>query len=190
MRKMSLLAVMAIASLSASAQYRDVKLPEKPTQTKYTDFEHKTNGFWCAVELDGGSSVMNSLPNTQYVNLAYTGGYRFSEFLRAGAGLGVRMYVNNHEVRNTDNKFGVPIFANARGNFMSAYDRDGVPFWSVNIGGITQEGFFASPTIGYSFGGLRNNFQVGLCYTLTTFKDCSDESRVYSSFGIKVGYEF
>lgn len=175
---------------AADAQYRDVKLPEKPKQTKYTDFEHKETGFWCGIDLDGGSSVMNSLPNTQFVNLSFTGGYRFSEFLRTGVGVGARMYVHNAEVRNTDNDFGVPIFANARGNFMSAYDRDGVPFWSMNIGGITNEGFFLSPTIGYSFGGMRNNFLIGVCYTLTNFKDCGATKRTYSSFGLKVGYEF
>lgn len=175
---------------AADAQNREVKLPEKPKQTKYTDFEHKTTGFWCGIDLDGGSSVMDSKANSQFVNLSFAGGYRFSEFLRTGVGIGARMYVHNAEVRYTDNKFGVPIFANARGNFKSAYDRDGVPFWSVSIGGITNEGFFFSPTVGYSFGGLRNNFLIGVCYTLTNFKDYSAASVVYSSFGIKLGYEF
>ncbi len=174
----------------AWAQYRDVKLPEKPQQTKYTDYEHKETGFWFAVESEVGSSVMQDTPNMQYVNLLFTGGYRFSEFLRVGAGLGGRYYFKHADFRNTDNEIGIPIYANVRGNFISAYDRDGVPFWSINVGGVTYEGVFASPMIGYSFGGLRNNFQIGLTYTISNFKDYAKENRVYSYFGVKLGYEF
>ena len=76
------------------------------------------------------------------MNLTFTGGYRINEFLRLGVGFGGRMYVNNASVRNTNSKFGIPIFANVRGNFISAQDRDGVPFWSLNVGGITKEGAF------------------------------------------------
>ncbi len=190
MRKIIFSLVVLAIGVTAQAQYRDVKLPEKPQQTRYTDFEHKEKGFWCALDLDGGSSIMRDTPNMQYVNLAFTGGYRFGEFLRIGAGIGGRYYFNNADFRNTANEFGVPLFANARGNFMSAYDRDGVPFWSFNVGGITNEGFFANPTIGYSFGGLRNNFQIGLSYTITSFKDCAKTNRAYSYFGLKLGYEF
>lgn len=100
------------------------------------------------------------------------------------------MYVHNAQVRDTDNKFGVPIFANARGNFMATYDRDGVPFWSVNIGGMTNEGFFVNPTVGYSFGGLRNNFQIGLSYSLNCFRDYTKKNTAYSYVGLKLGYEF
>ena len=84
----------------------------------------------------------------------------------------------------------MPLFVNVRGNIVSASERDGVPFWSLNVGGITSEGFFASPTIGYSFGGLRNNFLIGLSYTVSSFKDKKKEDVVYSYFGLKLGYEF
>lgn len=177
-------------AMVVNAQYRDVKLPNAPKQTNYRDYETENKGFWCGIEAEGGSSVMVHSTNMQYINLSWTGGYRISEFLRFGAGLGVRYYVNNAYVRDTDNKFGVPIFANARGNFISAYDRDGVPFWSLNIGGITNDGFFASPTIGYSFGGLRNNFQIGISYTITSFRNCYKTNMAYSYFGLKLGYEF
>lgn len=188
-RILTFLALFSI-TMCMSAQYRDVKLPEKPKMTGYKNYEREDKGFWCAVEAEGGSSVMVHSTNMQYVNMSFTGGYRLSEFLRLGAGLGVRMYVNNADVRDTDNKFGIPIFANARGNFISAYDRDGVPYWSFNIGGITNDGFFASPTIGYSFGGLRNNFLVGVNYTITCFRNSQKDDVAYSYFGLKVGYEF
>ncbi len=177
-------------SIVANAQYRDVKMPDAPKHTNYRNYSAENSGFWCAVEAEGGSSVMVQSTNMQYVGATWTGGYRVNEFLRIGAGLGVRYYVNNADVRDTDNKFGVPIFANVRGNFISAYDRNSVPFWSVNIGGITNEGFFASPTVGYSFGGLRNNFQIGINYTITSFKNCTKENTAYSYFGLKLGYEF
>ena len=176
--------------IAANAQYRDVKMPNVPKQTNYRNYDSENSGFWNAIEVEGGSSIMVHSPNMQYVGATWTGGYRINEFLRVGAGLGVRYYVNNAGVRNTSNEFGVPIFANARGNFISAYDRDGVPFWSANIGGITNEGFFFSPTIGYSFGGLRNNFQIGISYTITSFKNYDKINMAYSYFGLKLGYEF
>lgn len=190
MRK-AIITLLAMASaMTGYAQYRDVKLPEKPAEREYRDYSSHDKGFWCAVEAEGGSSIMSDLPNMQHVTLTFTGGYRISEYLRLGVGAGGRVYVNNADVRNTDNRFGVPVFANARGNFISAYDRDGVPFWSFNIGGVTNDGFFASPAIGYSFGGLRDNFQIGLTYTIAAFKDCTQTSRAYSYFGLKLGYEF
>ena len=178
------------AALTIKAQYRDVQLPEKPQKTEYKNYEREDTGFWFAAEAEGGSSVMVHSKNMQYTSLCFTGGYRINEFLRFGAGLGCRYYVNNAGVRDTRNKFGVPIFANARGNILSAYDRDGVPFWSMNIGGITNEGFFANPSIGYSFGGLRNNFQISISYTLTSFKNSRKTDMAYSYFGLKLGYEF
>lgn len=190
MKKIILYLLMQAIAISIYAQYSDVRLPAKPQRTNYKDSEIENSGFWYAIEAEGGSSIMVHNPNMQYVNLSFTGGYRINEFLRVGAGLGGRMYVNNAEVRNTDNKFGIPIFANARGNFISAYSRDGVPFWSMNIGGITHEGFFASPTIGYSFGGLRNNFLIGITYTITSLKNYKNINQGYSYFGAKIGYEF
>lgn len=190
MRKIVSLLLLLMVALSISAQYRDVKMPEAPKKSNYRNYSMENAGFWCAVDAEGGSSVMVNSKNMQYTALSFTGGYRISEFLRFGAGIGVRYYVNNAEIRDTNNKFGVPIFANVRGNFISAYDRGDVPFWSVNIGGITNEGFFASPTIGYSFGGLRNNFQIGISYTITSFKNFEQADKVYSYFGLKLGYEF
>lgn len=189
--KKAFIAMLMLTIVSvANAQYRDVKLPDAPRHTNYRNYEMENSGFWCTFDLECSSSVMVRHRNMQYTGLAWTGGYRLNEFIRIGAGLGVRYYVNNGIVRGTDNNFGLPIFANARGNFISAYDRDGVPFWSFNIGGITNEGLFASPTIGYSFGGLRNNFLIGINYTITNFKNYHNTRMGYSYFGLKIGYEF
>jgi len=60
----------------------------------------------------------------------------------------------------------------------------------VNLGSISTEGAFISPTLGYSMGGLRHNIQVGLSYTLSTFTNHARKKVTYNNFGIKVGYEF
>lgn len=190
MKKCIFLILLIVIAIDASAQYRDVKLPEKPQQKGYRSYATQDAGFWYSIEAEGGSSIMSEKTNMQYVQLTGTAGYRINEFLRLGIGLGSRMYVHNADVRDTDNKFGVPIFVNARGNFLSAYDRDGVPFWSLNIGGITEEGFFANPTLGYSFGGLRNNFLIGVSFTVSNFKDCTKSRVTYGYFALKLGYEF
>lgn len=176
--------------MTVAAQHRDVTLPAKPAEKPYRDYTSDTTPFWFAIEADGGSSIMESRTNMQYVTLTATGGYSFSEYLRVGLGFGGKMYVNNAGYRDTDSKFGIPVFANVRGNIISAYDRDGVPFWSLNIGTITHEGLLLNPTIGYSFGGVRNKFLIGLSYTLSTFKNHKKESQAYSYFGLKLGYEF
>lgn len=189
MKKMIALLLLLLCT-GAQAQRRDVKLPEQPKRTNYKGYINENAGFWAAIEAEGGSSIMAHRKNMQYAQATATAGYRISEFLRFGAGLGVRAYVNNAEARSSDCKFCMPIYANLRGNFISAYDRDGVPFWSVNVGGITSEGFFLSPTLGYSFGGLRNNFLLGISYTLSSLKDSHSERTLYSYFGLKLGYEF
>lgn len=190
MKKICILLLALVTTTTIQAQQREVNLPPKTTQHGYRDYSTQDNGFWCAVEAEGGSSIMVNSRNLQYVNLTYTAGYRINEYLRVGVGFGGRVYVNNEEVRDASSRFCMPIYANARGNFMSSYDRDGVPFWSVSVGAITQEGFFASPEVGYSFGGLRHNFQIGISYTISRLDTYQKKTKAYSYFGLKLGYEF
>lgn len=190
MKKAMLMMLLAVCTCTIQAQQREVKLPPKPQQHGYRDYSTQDKGFWCAVEVDGGSSIMVGSRNMQYVNLTYTAGYRLNEYLRVGAGLGGRVYVNNEEVRNSSSRFCMPLYANLRGNFISSQERDGVPFWSVSVGGITQEGFFASPAVGYSFGGLRHNFQIGISYTVSSLENYQKKNKTFSYFGLRLGYEF
>ena len=190
MKKVLLSLLLCTFTATGYAQYRDVKLPEAPKHTNYRDYETQDNGFWFAAEAEGASSAMPVRRNMQFASATFTTGYRFNEFLRLGVGLGTRTYVNNADVRDTENRFAFPVFANMRGNFISAYDRDGVPFWSINAGYAVNDGVFASPTIGYSFGGLRNNFLIGISYTISRFKDYKKENTTFSYFGLKLGYEF
>lgn len=190
MRKIFLIMLTALITMPAFAQHRDVKMPEKPKQEGYRDYTSQQEGFWYSFETEGGSTIMEHRKNMQFADVTFTGGYRFNEYLRVGVGFGGRMYVNNSDTRDKDSKFGVPVFGNVRGNFISAQERDGVPFWSVRAGGIVGEGVYFSPSVGYSFGGIRNNFQVSLAYTLTKPKDYTGDKRFYSSFGLRLGYEF
>lgn len=190
MKKIVFMFFMMALVVSASAQQRNVRLPNAPQKYAFTNHEMKNQGFWCAIEAEGGSSVMATSMNMQYATMTFTGGYRINEYLKIGAGLGAKGYVNHADLRNTSNRVAIPIFANVRGNFLSAYDRGYSPYWSVNVGGVTNDGFYFSPTVGYSIGGLRNNFLVGISYTLANFTDYKSSSRTYSYFGVKLGYEF
>ena len=189
MKRFILIYLLALGCLTMQAQYREVTLPEKPQQKGYKNYLSQDKGFWFAFEAEGASSVMESKDNLQVAGLTFTGGYRLNEYLRVGLGFGGRYYVNHAEVRGSSSKLAMPFFVNARGNIISAYDRDGVPFWSVNVGAVTKEGFYLNPTVGYSFGGLRNNFLLGLSYTLSSFTRY-EPSQTYSYLGIKLGYEF
>ena len=190
MKKIIILFAILLFFTDTMAQDKNIRLPEKPKQGTYVDYEMQDKGFWCGVETDGGSSIMLSHTNMQYVNLLFMGGYRINEFIRVGIGFGPRFYVNNGDIRNSEHNVSIPIFATARGNFLSAYDRDAVPYWSMHIGGAVRDGFYMSPTLGYSFGGLRNCFLIGICYTLSTFEDLCKDNRRYSYFGLRLGYEF
>lgn len=189
MKKYFVFFLMTWCCLLSSAQQRQVVLPEKPAQKGYQNYLSQDKGFWCAIEAEGASSVMESKTNLQVAALTFTGGYRLSEYLRLGIGFGGRYYVNHATVRGTNKKLGMPLFVNARGNFISAYDRDGVPFWSVNVGAVTKEGVYLNPTVGYSFGGLRNNFLIGISYTFSSFTKITP-NQSYSFLGLKLGYEF
>lgn len=187
-----LFTILAFAGFSSTslAQYRDVKLPEKPKASRFSDLNRRDTGFWVSADVEGGASTMVNRTNMQFAGLAVSGGYRFSEYIRVGVGFGGRYYVHNADYRKSHSDFGMPIFVNARGNFMSAYDRQNVPFWSVNLGGIVNDGVYFSPTVGYSFGGTRNTFQIGVTYNLIEFKNYMDKSKTYSYMGLKLGYEF
>ena len=167
-----------------------VILPQRPENHSIRDYKMTDKGFWIAAELEGASSIMQSKPNMQHATATFTAGYRFNEYIRIGAGIGAKVYVHNASVRDTGSKCCIPLFLNARGNFLCKHDRKAAPYWSMSVGGVTSDGFFANPVLGYSFGGLRHNFLLGISYTISTFKDVSNTNRAYSYFGIKLGYEF
>ncbi len=182
---------LAAALVLGNAYAQDIKLPQKPKTANYKDYSTEETGFWCAAEVDAGSTVEFTGPNAQMTSATYTGGYMFNQYLKAGIGFGVKYYFRNNEaLRNTSIKCSFPIYANARGNIISQDYRTAVPFWSFSIGGAIRDGFFFSPTIGYRFGETRNSWLVGICYTFSEIPSYPDCDKYANAFTLKLGYEF
>ena len=120
----------------------------------------------------------------------YTAGYRFNQYLKVGAGLGVLYYPNSKNVRDTKNHLAMPLFVNARGNILSDDIRRTVPYWSVNVGTSLPDGFFLTPSVGLRIGEKRNAFLVSVGYTLRHLKAYSENTTDYSGALLKLGYEF
>jgi hypothetical protein len=188
--KRFLLTTVCLGILLPVVAQNDIRLPERPNRPTYKSYSTVDTGFWNAIEMNGGTSVRFNHRNIQDVEVMYTAGYRISEFIRVGAGIAVRNYVNNQEVRGTDIDWSCPIFLNARGNIISQESRTAVPYWSVNLGGVVRDGFYFSPTIGYRFGQERNSFLVGLSYDLENLYVTSGERSTENFVMFKLGYEF
>lgn len=189
------LLIMSLASIllcgTADAQQRDIRLPEKPKTTNYRDYTQETAGFWCSVEIDAGSSVIFEKKNVLAAGFSYTAGYRFSEYLKVGAGIGARYYITNNDCyRSTPIRWTMPIYANVRGNIISQDNRSVVPYWSFNIGGAVRDGFLVSPTIGIRVGEQRNAFIVGVSYGYNEIKGYENGKKGINFVLIRLGYEF
>lgn len=192
MKKNILICACLLAGAFAPVAAQDeVRLPERPNRPAYTSHHAEERGFFCAVELEAGSSVFPDKTNTQPVALSFTAGYRVNDYLRVGAGFGGRWYVNGNDARRRyDSPFTVPLYADVRGNFMAQGSREVVPYWNVKVGGMVYDGFFLSPTVGLRIGERRNAVLVGLSYSFNQLRTRPDESRGASFLLLRVGYEF
>jgi hypothetical protein len=188
--KRFLLTLLGLGLIGSAFAGDEIRLPERPNRPAYKSYMTEDTGFWNAIELNGGTSLRFNHRNIQDVEVMYTAGYRFNEFLRVGVGVALRDYVNNTEVRGTDIDWACPIFVNARGNIISQESRTAVPFWSVNVGGVVRDGFYFSPTIGYRFGQLRNSFLAGVSYDLEQLYVAPGERSAENFVMLKLGYEF
>ena len=173
---------------ATQAQERVIRMPEAPA-SKFNIAE-VDNGFWCVVEAGGGSTLMEGWRNVAMLGVSYIGGYRFNQYLKVGAGVGILCYPNSENVRSTSKKLAMPIFLNIRGNILSDEYRQMIPFWSVNVGTTMPDGFFMTPSVGLRFGENRNAFLVSLGYTFRHLKTMSNHSSNYSGAMVKIGYEF
>ena len=199
MKRLTTLAGLCLLSgMSLWAQSdKEVILPQKPHRATYVDHTQSETGFWCSAEVEGGSTVMLNHVNMQAAQLTYTGGYRFNEYLKVGAGFGVKYYINNNSHRRGKaNSCTFPLYVNVRGNFLSQAERSMVPYWSVSVGNVFKDGFFFSPSVGLRFGEQRNSWLVGLSYSLnhinTDRLEVPPATRLEttSSLMLHVGYEF
>lgn len=185
-----LLLAIAVSSLSM-AQYREVKLPPETTRSRYYDSDLSDKGFWSAAEFLGGSTLSSEFACAQYLQLTWTVGYRFNQYIRIGAGLGGKVYVNNgYKLRVAESDWAIPFLVNARGNFMAQEDRDFSPYWSMNIGYVVKDGFFMSPTLGIRFGSKRSDFLLGVTYSLNRIDNLAWVDSYTNSLMLTLGYEY
>lgn len=191
MKKTLILFCMIAMSSVAMAQYRDVKLPPETPRSRYHDSDLANKGFWSAAEFAGGSTLSAEFPCAQHLQLTWTVGYRFNQYIRIGAGLGGRVYVNNgSKLRASNTDWSAPFFANARGNFMAQEDRGFSPYWSMNVGYVVKDGFFMSPTLGLRFGSMRSDFLLGVTYSLNMIDNLPGVDNYTHSLMLTLGYEY
>jgi hypothetical protein len=191
MKKTLILFCMIAMSSVAMAQYRDVKLPPETPRSRYHDSDLADKGFWTAGEFFGGSTLSSEFPCAQFLQLTWTAGYRFNQYIRIGAGLGAKVYVNNGpKLRAYDSNWTAPFFVNARGNFMAQEDRGFSPYWSMNVGYVVKDGFFMSPTLGIRYGAMRSDFLLGISYSLNRIDNWPTVDKFTHSLMLVLGYEY
>ena len=189
MRNILSLCMLCLSLGSIQAQDRVIKMPEAPAKT-HNIADEGSSLIWCAIEVGGGSTAMENKKNVAMAGASYTIGYRISQYLKDGVGIGVLYYPNSENVRDTENHLAMPLFINVRGNILSDDTRRTVPFWSVNVGTSVPDGGFLSPSVGLRIGEKRNAFLVSLGYTLRHLKSYQDNTSNYSGALLKFGYEF
>lgn len=188
MKRSILTAVLLAIVVGAAAQQREIKMPEEPARQR--NIAEMDQGFWCAIDAGGGTTLMEGRKNVAMAGAAFTGGFRFSQYLKVGVGLGVLYYPNNDNVRSRDSHLAMPLFANVRGNLLSDNIRTTVPYWSVNVGATLPDGAFITPSIGLKIGEKRNAFLVSIGYTLRELKVQKGKDDTFSGALLKIGYEF
>lgn len=174
---------------AAQAQDRYIRMPEEPDQ-KGINIAEADKGYWCAVDVSGGYTLMDTHDNIGMVSAAFTNGYRFNQYIKLGAGLGLMYYPKGDDVRRRSSNFALPVFLNARGNILSDQTRHAVPYWSYNIGMTFPDGFFMTPTVGMRIGEKRSAFLIGISYTLRQLKSKPNRPDFYSGAFVKLGYEY
>lgn len=189
MKKIILSFCLVMYAIIGQAQERIIKMPETPKLSNYSEFLLRKSGYWCSADLTIGPSLAFRRRNLLTAGINFVNGYRFDDYLRVGIGVGVQYHVaNNNAIRNTDIKWTMPIYLNARGNFVSQDLREIVPFWSVDVGGVIRDGFMFTPSIGVRIGEQRSAFLVGLGYSMRTIDAIDTKTRNYIVF--KLGYEY
>ena len=188
MKKYLIIISLALSMVEAFGQDRQIVMPERPVDSY--NIAEKDNSYWCAIEAIGGSTVMDNMKNVAMVAATFSNGYRFNQYVKVGAGLGVLYYPNNKNVRQRDSQFSIPLFLNVRGNMLSDETRRTVPFWSANLGTSIPDGFFFTPAVGLRIGEKRSAFLISVAYTIRHMDSYPENANYYSGALIKLGYEF
>ena len=175
----------------------EVKTPKEPKGAKYVDYSDLDKGWWCAVEAHAGGLWYDEDHGMGVFALTFTNGYRFSEFLKIGVGIGARYNLNHdsdyaayRSVHKIQAPMSVPIFINLRGNIISQKSRMCVPFWNADIGYAVLDNFFFDAGIGFKVGAKRHNFVMSANFMGQAIKYDPDDAEFGSGFLFKIGYEF
>lgn len=199
-----ILALFAFPVRSAESAQRDVVMPtEKGLGTYHKDYSKFNKGFFFAAEAQGGYSLTGKGKGIGVADINLTAGYRFSDYIRIGAGIGPEFYFDNHFdkgvdglMRNASGNVALSLYANARGNFIPSDYRSVVPYWSVNIGGVFPDGMLLNPSVGIRVGEPRSAFLLALSYKMQAIrhKDADNPEAIKHSgtsfLMLNLGYEF
>lgn len=156
--------------------------------------QERDEGFWLAVQASGAPAFCGNKTNAVYGQVDIVAGYRVSEFFKYGIGVSPRMIFANAKYSTAfpagslGKNLDILAYLDFRGNFVSQKDRKAVPYWNIDLGYKPVYGAFASPTLGYRFGGIRSSFLVGITYTYQYIFGVLNVP-VHSA-GLKIGYEF
>lgn len=195
MKKIAFILTAMFMALWSVAQENEIKripgVGYDPNQQDYTSFNR---GVWVAAEFLGGTSCHLKGHNMGVTEFDATVGYRFSQYLKVGVGIGARYYINQGSLRRSDIRWGMPIFATVRGNLMPGQYRHVVPYWGCEVGASVRDGFMFRPTLGMRIGEVRNALTLGLSYMgqdVATYNDKGEKAGKYTSFVcLRLGYEF
>ena len=197
MKKIAIVCLLLAIVGQVTAQ---IRLPERPNRPAFVDETMLEQGFWFAVETYAATGVVPNYTNAQRVDGQVTFGYMVNEFLKLGVGVGANCYFNkNDEVRNTSNKWTIPVYFDMRGTLITQEVRTLVPYWSFDIGYAAYDGFFFQPTIGLRLGERRGSWLFGVSYIFQQLDnrrhfdghyEVNDFPKTGSFLALKLGYEF
>ncbi len=170
--------------------YNAPKMPAVGVDPNLRDMADNDTGFWFSPQLSGGYTLFLSKHCSPWSELDLAGGYRFSQYLKVGIGIGGRYYFDNSKLRKSDIGWSFPIYATVRGNFIPETYRTVVPYYSCDLGGAIRDGFMWRPTFGIRVGQARSAFLVGISYIGQSLKYWNGDGKYVSSLGLTIGYEY
>lgn len=176
---------------------KGVKIPYERGKSEHKAYSKFDQGFFFAVEGNGGYSLNLSGTNIGFGEIDFVGGYRVNDYFRIGAGFGPRYYFGPENARFNVARWGMPLYLDIRGNFIPNEYRNIVPYYSLDLGTSFPDGLMFRPTIGIRVGEARSAFLLGVSYTGQNLKNADfDKAKgtfkhKFTSFlSIKIGYEF
>lgn len=188
-------ALIILTAIGMFAQENQVKripgVGYDPNQQQYTTFGR---GVWFATEITGGISCHHTGHNLGFGEANVTVGYRFSQYLKLGIGVGARYYIDQSYRRHSSIKWGMPLFVAVRGNLMPGLYRTVVPYYMCEVGGSIRDGYMLRPGLGIRIGEMRQAFTIGINYMGQQLRPIDGDGKIsskYSNFvALRLGYEF